>query len=172
MRSTPVFPPRMTFRYRLLAIPSGSITPPSHRLVQAPASIIPNVPASPAGLPLNMAAHEPELRLRGGASKKRLGDDERVPRLTWYFAGGVGKPPTGRELREWKRKDREQNKKRTGKSEEGFLAAFIRAMGSRRKSDKKKGTPNTGGQQTQMTGGGGATQMTDGGGETAGGSTA
>lgn len=104
-----------------------------------------------------MATHEPELRLRGGTSTNRLGDDERTPRRIWHFAGGVGKPPTGRELRAWKRRDREQLKKRTGKSSEGFFAALIRALGCRRKIDQTKGTPMTGEEQSQTTGGSGGT---------------
>ncbi|KAI9849516.1 MAG: hypothetical protein M1837_004136 [Sclerophora amabilis] len=36
--------------------------------------------------------------------KRSLGDDERMPSTLWWFAGGQGKPPTGKELRD--RQDR------------------------------------------------------------------
>ena len=57
----------------------------------------------------------PVLRLRGGADadggngrkSKRLGDDEHVPRLIWYFSGGTGSPPTGKQLRDRRQKERE-----------------------------------------------------------------
>ena len=38
---------------------------------------------------------------------QRLEDDECPSSLLWYLAGGLGKPPTGAELRDWKRRDRE-----------------------------------------------------------------
>ena len=50
------------------------------------------------------------LKLRGGGDgadrrkSKRLADDERVPATTWYFAGGRGPPPTGKQLRDRKAK--------------------------------------------------------------------
>ncbi|KAL8824031.1 MAG: hypothetical protein Q9191_005354 [Dirinaria sp. TL-2023a] len=58
-----------------------------------------------------------EISLRGGGDnggngRRRLGDEERVNRALWFFAGGVGEPPTGQELREWKRKYGEQKQRR------------------------------------------------------------
>ncbi|KAI9801946.1 MAG: hypothetical protein M1825_003001 [Sarcosagium campestre] len=36
---------------------------------------------------------------------KPLADDERPSKLLWWLAGGMGKPPTGSQLRERKRRD-------------------------------------------------------------------
>ena len=38
---------------------------------------------------------------------QRLEDDERVPGLVWFFAGGTGMPPTGKQLRERKAMEEE-----------------------------------------------------------------
>lgn len=50
----------------------------------------------------------PKLRGGGdGADRRksgRLADDKRVPGVMWYFAGGRGPPPTGKQLRERKAK--------------------------------------------------------------------
>ena len=61
-------------------------------------------------------APSPILKLRGGAGSangdgkdtksKRLEDDERVPALVWYFAGNKGPPPTGKQLRARRAKER------------------------------------------------------------------
>ena len=68
-----------------------------------------------------------EVSLRGGGDKddgaaaaggrRRLGDDERVNRALWFFAGGVGQPPTGQGLREWKRKDEERKQRQKTEKE-------------------------------------------------------
>lgn len=48
------------------------------------------------------------LKLRGGGDGAdgrkfhRFADNERVPAVMWYFAGGTGPPPTGKQLRERK----------------------------------------------------------------------
>lgn len=107
--------------------------------------------------------HEPELHLRGGGSIKRLPSNERVPRLTWFLAGGVGKPPTGAELRNFNRQDREYLKEKTGKSKEKFWAAFVRALAGGRKIHKDKGKQDGGGPQTEMTAGTAGTAGTEGG---------
>lgn len=50
------------------------------------------------------------LGLRGGGDpaegrkSARLADDARVPAAMWYFAGGRGPPPTGKQLRDRKAK--------------------------------------------------------------------
>lgn len=106
---------------------------------------------------------EPELHLRGGGFIKRLPSNERVPRLTWFLAGGVGKPPTGAELREWKRRDREYLKKKTGKPKEKFWAAFVRALAGGRTIHKDKGKQDGGGLKTEMTAGTAGTVGTEGG---------
>ncbi|KAI9821420.1 MAG: hypothetical protein M1826_000701 [Phylliscum demangeonii] len=50
---------------------------------------------------------------RGGAHPKRrpLGDDERVPGLMWWLAGGMGKPATGAQLRSMKRRREEREER-------------------------------------------------------------
>lgn len=106
---------------------------------------------------------EPELHLRGGGFIKRLPSNERVPRLTWFLAGGVGKPPTGAELREWKRRDREYLKKKTGKPKEKFWAAFVRALAGGRTIHKDKGKQDGGGLKIEMTAGTAGTVGTEGG---------
>lgn len=116
--------------------------------------IVPDVPAGPAcpgTLLPSVVMHEPELRLRGGASTKRLPSNERVPRAVWFLAGGVGKPPTGRELREWKRQHKEQVKKKTGKDREKFWAGFWGALIGGRKGKKDKEDQTAAGEPTQMT---------------------
>lgn len=125
---------------------------------------VPDVPAGPAcreNLPPSAVMHQHELRLRGGASTKRLPSNERVPRAVWFLAGGVGKPPTGRELREWKRQHREQVKKKTGKEREKFWAGFWGALIGGRKAKKDKKDQTGGGETSRMTEGGEPTQMTE-----------
>jgi len=58
-------------------------------------------------------ASSAHLRLRGGGpfDIKRIGDDDRVPAGLWFLAGGVGQPPTGKGLRDWKRKDGERRER-------------------------------------------------------------
>ena len=56
----------------------------------------------------------PILGLRGGAGdddgnerkSKKLEDDERVPALIWYLAGNKGPPPTGKQLRDRRGKEK------------------------------------------------------------------
>ena len=47
------------------------------------------------------------LHLRGGGPGKTrpLADDELVPRRIWFFAGGIGPRPNGKQLRERKRRE-------------------------------------------------------------------
>lgn len=54
------------------------------------------------------------LHLRGGARRKRrpLGQDEQVPGLLWWLAGGMGPPPTGKQLKEMNKRKREAQKRR------------------------------------------------------------
>ena len=105
--------------------------------------------------------HQHELRLRSGASTKRLPSNERVPRAVWFLAGGVGTPPTGRELRQWKRKHREQVKNKIGKEREKFWAGFWGALIGGRKSKKDKKDQTGGVETSRMTEGGEPTQMTE-----------
>lgn len=77
----------------------------------------------------------PRLSLRGGAGPKGLGDNERVPRAIWFFAGGVGRAPTGKGLRQWKEKARKKGK--SGKKEKvGFWGKI--GLGTARKGKKRK----------------------------------
>lgn len=75
--------------------------------------------------------------LRGGAGTKRLGDDERVPKAIWFLAGGVGRAPTGKGLREWKEKARKKSEGRRKKSG-GFWAKLGLGMGRKGKKRKQK----------------------------------
>lgn len=94
-----------------------------------------------------------KLRLRGGClklperqgSKRRLGDEEELPTLVWWVAGGQlhQKPLNGRQLREWKRKSNgydEGNKKR------GWIREFVFAMSSGRVG-RNSGKPQAEGSQ-------------------------
>lgn len=127
---------------------------------------VPAGPACPGNLLPSAVIHKPELRLRGGgASTKRLPSNERVSRAVWFLAGGVGKPPTGGELREWKRKHREQVKNKTGQEREKFWAGFWGALrgGRKIKKGKDKNDQPEGGDPAPMT------EMTEGAGGTEGG---
>lgn len=97
---------------------------------------------SPVALP-DSTAHMAEgsmkshLSLRGGAGSKRLDDDQRVPRVIWFFAGGVGRAPTGKGLREWKEKARNNNG--DGRKEKvGFWGMIGLGKGRRGKKRKDK----------------------------------
>ena len=49
----------------------------------------------------------PHSNLRGGLAKRvhlKLADDERVPKFIWYTAGGMGRSPTGKGVKDWKRR--------------------------------------------------------------------
>ena len=81
----------------------------------------------------------PTLRLRGGAGSAkdrksaRLEDNQRVPAGVWFFAGKMGPPPTGEQLRKRKAKEeayvermreeaealREARKAKSGSQKEG-----------------------------------------------------
>ena len=49
---------------------------------------------------------------------KRLDDDEHVPGLVWFFAGGTGMPPTGKQLRDKKGREEEYVARRRGEEVE------------------------------------------------------
>ena len=73
---------------------------------------------------------------------QRLEDDERPSSIMWFLAGGVGPPPTGSELREWKRRDRD-DKARKGFDVEGngFWKELWSGLGlgfRRKKKEMKK----------------------------------
>ncbi|EEP80079.1 predicted protein [Uncinocarpus reesii 1704] len=68
-----------------------------------------------ARTPLPNVDNSNRLRIRGGClglfkKKKPLDDEEVVPALVWWFAGGRsandGSRPTGQQLREWKRRSK------------------------------------------------------------------
>lgn len=79
----------------------------------------------------------PRLNLRGGAGSKRLDDDERVPKVIWYLAGGVGRAPTGKGLREWKEKARKKDQGRT-KEKVGFWGKIGLGMMKKGKTREQK----------------------------------
>lgn len=81
---------------------------------------------------------EVELQLRGGGLLKRRPSKEKITRAVWFLAGGMGKPPTGRGLKEWKKKDREDLIKKTGKPEVGFWGDFERGLNGANKEKKEK----------------------------------
>ncbi|MCJ1461923.1 hypothetical protein MMC07_000522 [Pseudocyphellaria aurata] len=157
---TPAFRPRTTSRFRQLAIRSGLIHPRSHDIVHTLSptpSVDLDVPADPASFPSSAVTHETELHLRGGASTKRLASNERVPKAVWYLAGGVGKPPTGRELREWKRNDQDHVMGRTGgkPKEEKFWSKLKRTLfADYVKKDGGSASEMTNGQTATTEGGG------------------
>ncbi|KAK2754587.1 hypothetical protein FQN54_006988 [Arachnomyces sp. PD_36] len=114
---------------------------------------------------------EPTLRLRGGClklparqgSKRRLGDDEELPTLVWWAAGGRThhKPLTGKQLREWKRKSdgyERGNKKRSWIGEFAFAMTSGRVgreSGNKKEKKKKGEDPENGGDEGDDGGGDG-----------------
>ena len=80
---------------------------------------------------------DPRVNLRGGAGAKRLDDDERVPKMIWFFAGGVGRAPTGKGLRDWKEKAQQTERSRT-KEKVGFWRKMGVGIGRRGKKQKQK----------------------------------
>ncbi len=79
----------------------------------------------------------PRLSLRGGAGSKGLAHGERVPKVIWFFAGGVGRAPTGKGLREWKEKARKKGE--SGKKEKvGFWGKIGLRMARKGKKRKHK----------------------------------
>ena len=70
--------------------------------------------------------------LRRGFAERltlQIEDDERVPRFIWYTAGGMGRPPTGKGVKEWKRKHEAQKAKEK---------ADVKARNTARKERKVK----------------------------------
>lgn len=93
----------------------------------------------------HQVSHHTTLSLRGGASSRRLADDEHAPRLIWYLAGGCGKSPTGAQLRAWKRRDKEWRQKKEGErngKKIGFWGEFGRALLQGRDMKKAKKVEN------------------------------
>ena len=78
-----------------------------------------------------------EVHLRGGDLKKRP-STEKISHLVWFLAGGIGKPPTGRELKDWKKKDQAALVKKTGKQQVGFWGEFERGLSGKNKEEKKR----------------------------------
>ena len=93
----------------------------------------------------------------GTGGSRRLGDDERVSRTLWWFAGGVGRPPTGKRLREWKAKDdewkeREKQAKRTaaaGANKSSWWKLLKRKGGKKGKEGEKTEEPEPAEEGTQ-----------------------
>ena len=105
----------------------------------------------------------PILKLRGGAGaakSKRLDDDERVPPAVWFFAGKMGPPPTGKQLRDRREKEeayverkREERKAKRelkkagakleddgeGKEKGSGRGGFWKKMFAKKKTDKTRG---------------------------------
>ncbi len=50
-------------------------------------------------------AQDPASPAKG---KRVIGDDERVPSMLWYFSGGTGPPPTGKQFRKMTREKRKK----------------------------------------------------------------
>ncbi|KAG7007309.1 oligouridylate-binding protein 1 [Physcia stellaris] len=87
------------------------------------------------------------LKLRGGGDRAdrrksdRFADNERVPRVMWYFAGGTGPPPTGKQLRERKAK-REAYVQRKREGEEAKKAGKEAARELKKAGVKIEGEGN------------------------------
>lgn len=90
---------RHSSRHAYSAHPSRNSSRHAH------ASLHSRAPSPLPPLPAPMPWAQPRER---NANIRRLGDDERVSRGLWFFAGGTGRPPTGAQLREWKRREREK----------------------------------------------------------------
>lgn len=114
-----------------------------------------------------------KLRLRGGClklperegSKRRLGDEDKLPTLVWWAAGGQvhQKPLNGRQLREWKRKSDGYDK---GNKKRGWIREFAFVMTSGRvgrnsEKPKAEGSQEDGGQGDAGGGDGGGSGGTD-----------
>ncbi len=104
------------------------------------------------------------VHLRGGGRKKvrPLADDERVPKWTWFFAGGVGPPATGKQLRKWKA--REQAVKERRKAQQAAAGGLFPALKAlfkgqpKNKSSWDKSSKSK--PKTEMSGGNGAAAET------------
>lgn len=64
------------------------------------------------------------LRLRGGggSSRRNLKDDEPLPSLSWWLAGGQGAPPTAGSYKKWREREKgriSEENRRTGRKGEG-----------------------------------------------------
>ncbi|MCJ1415659.1 hypothetical protein MMC32_001991 [Xylographa parallela] len=127
--AVPVSPPA-----RAASPPTAKPTPPSETPRSEPAP-----PPSTA---------PPHLTLRGGGGPPiRLPDAQRLPPITWCFAGGRGPPPTAGEYRAWRARERariaEANAEcgRKGEEGRGFWREvwWVLVGGRRRRRRRRKG---------------------------------
>lgn len=95
----------------------------------------------------------PTLHLRGGgrSNRRKLKDDEPLPSLSWWLAGGQGAPPTAGSYNKWRDREKgriaEENKK-TGRKGEGrgfwremcWVLGGAKAAEYERRRGKKGGT--------------------------------
>ena len=88
---------------------------------------------------------------RPSSSNERYRDPKRparVPGSVWYFAGGMGQPPTVPDLRQWKQRDKlgQERRKKRGGVEHGHWGGAFAGYG--------KGGGYMGKEQTHGKGGG------------------
>lgn len=103
-----------------------------------------------------------KLHLRGGClklperqgSKRRLGDEEQLPTLVWWVAGGQPrhKPLNGEQLREWKRRSNGYDK---GNKKRGWVREFAFVMTNGR-AGRNSEKPKAKGSQDEVDDGTGA----------------
>lgn len=105
------------------------------------------------------------LHLRGGARRKvrPLADEERLPGWLWFFAGGVGPGPTGKQLRKWKTQERAAKERRRAQRPGGGLLPALKALFKGKAPEKGSATPKTSKSKSEppmMSGGNGGTGET------------
>ncbi|TKA54225.1 hypothetical protein B0A49_10710 [Cryomyces minteri] len=89
--------------------------------------------------------HPLSARLHGrGFRPRRIGDDERVPSRLWFFAGGMGNRPRGKNLRAQRTREMESeddgSERRDGKGQPSLLAFMLgaRARGGKKEQETGK----------------------------------
>lgn len=106
------------------------------------------------------------LRLRGGggggSNRRKLKDDEPLPSLSWWLAGGQGAPPTAGSYEKWREREKsriaEENRKTGRKGEgRGFWREMCWVLGGAKavNYDRRRGKEGGAGAGAEPGGGGG-----------------